>query len=766
MPKQCSRPPSATHRHLDLSDQPSSLTLGSTLQPRTRQAAPRTLHPVHQPVPAVKDIKPAHHEDTTEKRTRDGVERVASRAAAPPAKRSRAVADEHSAPIGVVPRGNVGSSTSATVHTPQGNTNPFSPPAAPRKQNPRVAIFRSSPKTPAPMSTAKSAEPSSSPVSKIRRAFSMPQGLRSSASGKQPPTAEDVRTAIMGLTHDFGRLADAQKTDGGWTESSRIFHEMLGGRKGVSRQSIGNMTFHSDEQFTARKGELVFLKGDSSKDIRAQIHERLGPTHESVSNISLPLPVAQFDKHPELLKRRIWVRVSDESSSDITTWSFAPQHVVVFIEVEGDASFNFAYRQHDLDTRSMSKRAVFCSWLSSCQETYRAAEAGPSWSSPPRLSGHKPAAIAVPPRIDIEALPLTRLGGLCESFLNLVGTMNDLVKPVNLEGPLDPVDVRNSHGVDRGGHCRRTPRSRDRARSLGPHRGASGNAEQFGLGALWLASSPQDLDEADEYQEDFAATGVIENDQDTTEVVNKEGKADNEEHCEDEPPEENDERGVGNEDERVAEEENDSADETASVDNAEGTGPSTAPVPRQFRIPDLSLPAPHVRCLIEILNSLIDGTCEVNRKDALVRWKFDFEVLDTIADFANLKHTPSAVSLPVPRSKMTAAFKGGLTVGVLLTDLEGGNLWNAAPLRADKIRVTIKSVQTDKIYFTYIESDLPSTAYNQWWFFLMFLDVAARYKADEEGLQKVRKRAESKAAGQALARALPYKNGKLKGRPA
>ncbi|EJT50331.1 hypothetical protein A1Q1_00386 [Trichosporon asahii var. asahii CBS 2479] len=276
----------------------------------------------------------------------------------------------------------------------------------------------------------------------------------------------------------------------------------------------------------------------------------------------------------------------------------------------------------------------------------------------------------------------------------------------------------------------------------------------------------EDLDEADEYQEDFAATGVIENDQDTTEVVNKEGKADNEEHCEDEPPEENDERGVGNEDERVAEEENDSADETASVDNAEGTGPSTAPVPRQFRIPDLSLPAPHVRCLIEILNSLIDGTCEVNRKDALVRWKFDFEVLDTIADFANLKHTPSAVSLPVPRSKMTAAFKGGLTVGVLLTDLEGGNLWNAAPLRADKIRVTIKSVQTDKIYFTYIESDLPSTAYNQWWFFLMFLDVAARYKADEEGLQKVRKRAESKAAGQALARALPYKNGKLKGRPA
>ena len=131
-----------------------------------------------------------------------------------------------------------------------------------------------------------------------------------------------------------------------------------------------------------------------------------------------------------------------------------------------------------------------------------------------------------------------------------------------------------------------------------------------------------------QYQEDFAATGVIENDQDTTEVVNKEGKADNEEHCEDEPPEENDERGVGNEDERVAEEENDSADETASVDNAEGTGPSTAPVPRQFRIPDLSLvsstfidsilqwltdakPAPHVRCLIESLNSLIDGTCEV-----------------------------------------------------------------------------------------------------------------------------------------------------------
>jgi hypothetical protein len=202
----------------------------------------------------------------------------------------------------------------------------------------------------------------------------MPQGLRSSARGKQPPTAEDVRTAIMGLTHDFGRLADAQKTDGGWTESSRIFHEMLGGRKGVSRQSIGNMTFHSDEQFTARKGELVFLKGDSSKDIRAQIHERLGPTHESVSNISLPLPVAQFDKHPELLKKRIWVRVSDESSSDITTWSFAPQHVVVFVGVEGDASLNFGYRQHDLDSRSMSKWRVFCSWLSSCQETYRAAE--------------------------------------------------------------------------------------------------------------------------------------------------------------------------------------------------------------------------------------------------------------------------------------------------------------------------------------------------------------------------------------------------------
>lgn len=149
-----------------------------------------------------------------------------------------------------------------------------------------------------------------------------------------------------------------------------------------------------------------------------------------------------------------------------------------------------------------------------------------------------------------------------------------------------------------------------------------------------------------------------------------------------------------------------------------------------------------------------------------MRWKFDFEVLDTIADFANLKHTPSAVSLPVPRSMMTIAFKRGLTVRVLLTDLEGGNLWRAAPLRADKIRVTIKSVNTDKIYFTYTEENLPDTAYNQWWFFLMFLDVAARYKADEEGLQKVRKRAESKAAGQALARALPYKNGKLKGRPA
>lgn len=145
-----------------------------------------------------------------------------------------------------------------------------------------------------------------------------------------------------------------------------------------------------------------------------------------------------------------------------------------------------------------------------------------------------------------------------------------------------------------------------------------------------------------------------------------------------------------------------------------------------------------------------------------MRWKFDFEVLDTIADFANLKHTPSAVSLPVPRSMMTIAFKRGLTVRVLLTDLEGGNLWRAAPLRADKIRV----VNTDKIYFTYTEENLPDTAYNQWWFFLMFLDVAARYKADEEGLQKVRKRAESKAAGQALAKALPYKNGKLKGRSA
>ncbi|EJT50330.1 hypothetical protein A1Q1_00385 [Trichosporon asahii var. asahii CBS 2479] len=290
----------------------------------------------------------------------------------PPAERST-FADEHSAPIGVVPRENVGSSTSATAHTPQGNTNPIS-----------VAYF----------------------------SF-ITQDTRS------PVNCETGRAVVLSSLEDPARiqyaprLADAQKTDGRWTESSRIFHEMLGGMKA----------------FTARKGELVFLKGDSSKDIRAQIHERLGPTHESVSNISLPLPVAQFDKHPELLKKRIWVRVSDESSSDITTWSFAPQHVVVFIEVEGDASFNFAYRQHDLHTRSMSKRAVFCSWLSSCQETYRAAEAGPSWSSPPRLSGHKPAAIAVPPRIDIEALPLTRLGGLCESFLNLVGTMNDLVKP-------------------------------------------------------------------------------------------------------------------------------------------------------------------------------------------------------------------------------------------------------------------------------------------------------------------------------------------------
>lgn len=128
------------------------------------------------------------------------------------------------------------------------------------------------------------------------------------------------------------------------------------------------------------------------------------------------------------------------------------------------------------------------------------------------------------------------------------------------------------------------------------------------------------IDSQDE--EDHGETGTSEDDLVAVDDVNEDGQVydeDGQADDEDELPQEDDEHAVANEDELEAEEKNDSA---------EGTGLSTAPVPRQFRIPELSLvsstfidsilqwltdakPAPYVRCLIESLNSLIDGTYEV-----------------------------------------------------------------------------------------------------------------------------------------------------------
>lgn len=88
-----------------------------------------------------------------------------------------------------------------------------------------------------------------------------------------------------------------------------------------------------------------------------------------IPNLSLPLPVAEFDTDASLAGRSISVTVVDITSADPAKWSFDPANVVIVVRCSEDSK-SFEYDISHLHPRSVKMFKVLCSFLAMCLAEY------------------------------------------------------------------------------------------------------------------------------------------------------------------------------------------------------------------------------------------------------------------------------------------------------------------------------------------------------------------------------------------------------------
>lgn len=105
------------------------------------------------------------------------------------------------------------------------------------------------------------------------------------------------------------------------------------------------------------------------RQARLAAHLPDGLNMKDIPNLSLPLPVSQFDKDPTLLGDDVSVTVIDTISANPNEWTFLPTNVVVIVHRK-DEKKSFAYGVETIHPRSTRKFVVLCAFLAMCLADY------------------------------------------------------------------------------------------------------------------------------------------------------------------------------------------------------------------------------------------------------------------------------------------------------------------------------------------------------------------------------------------------------------